>query len=66
MTNGCTGDSLFARSTHKTSGNGTVHQLLLPVEDALHGVYSCGIYPMMGNKVVEPQNFTFYGKQQYT
>ena len=64
FTDGCTGGSLFARSTSKTSGNGTVHQLLLPLDDALHGMYSCGIYPVMGSISVQQQNFTFYGKQQ--
>ena len=60
----CEADSPFVNSTHNTSGNGTVHQLILPVDRTLQpGVYSCGIYPVPGHTAVQQQNFTiFYGK----
>ena len=60
--NSCTYDSPFANSTYNTSTNGTIHQLILALDDALHGIYSCGIYPVFGSAAVHLQNFTFYGK----
>ena len=60
--NSCTWDSPFANSTYNTSNNGTIHQVILAMDSALHGVYSCGIYPVLGSAAVQLQNFTFYGK----
>ena len=55
-------NSPFANSTYNTAGNGKIHQLFLPLDEALNGVYSCGIYPVRGSAAVQLQNMTFYGK----
>ena len=60
--NSCTTASPFVNSTYNVSSDGTIHQLILSVDRALHGVYSCGIYPVSGSNTVQLQNFTFYGK----
>ena len=60
--NSCTDNSTFADSTYNTAGNGTIHQLILPLDGALNGVYSCGIYPVTGHLAVQLQNITFYSK----
>ena len=61
--NSCTANSPFADSTYNTAGNGTIHQLILPLDGAVNGVYSCGIiHPVTGNSVVQQQNITFYSK----